>query len=58
MKVFTRVKKLVDHLFTNHLLATNTTLGIFFLGAGDVIQQNIEKRYYDEKVYEKKRTGN
>lgn len=58
MKLFTRVKKLVDHLFTNHLLVTNTSLGIFFLGAGDVIQQNIEKRLYDGKEYEKKRTGN
>ncbi|KAG8192204.1 hypothetical protein JTE90_009965 [Oedothorax gibbosus] len=58
MRLFGRVQKFVDRLFSKHLLVTNTTLGIFFLGAGDVIQQNVEKRFYHEKEYEKKRTGN
>ncbi|GIY06935.1 mpv17-like protein 2 [Caerostris darwini] len=58
MKLFTRIKNITEHLFSKHLLVTNTSLGVFFLGLGDAIQQNIEKKMYPEKVYENRRTRN
>ncbi|XP_054706587.1 mpv17-like protein 2 [Uloborus diversus] len=58
MKYFSRFKNLVDRLFTKHLFVTNTSVGILFLGAGDVIQQMIEKHQFEGKTFETKRTRN
>ncbi|GFW38018.1 mpv17-like protein 2 [Trichonephila clavipes] len=58
MKIYSRLKNIADQLFSKHLLVTNTSLGIFFLGLGDAIQQNIEKKLYLGKEYETKRTRN
>lgn len=57
MKLFTKIKKLVNHMFTKHLLITNVSLDTFFLGLGDVVQQSIEKQIYVGKEYDEKRTG-
>ncbi|KFM57275.1 Mpv17-like protein 2, partial [Stegodyphus mimosarum] len=58
MKFLTRVKYVSDYFFKKHLLLTNTGIGVMFLGAGDAIQQNIEKKLYHGKVYDTRRTGN
>lgn len=52
-----KLRNITSTLFTKHLFITNTTAGILFIGAGDVIQQKIERKLYKDKQYEVKRTG-
>lgn len=56
--IVSKLKSVTHTLFTKHLFVTNTAIGIFFIGAGDVLQQNIERKLYEGKTFEKKRTGN
>ncbi|XP_071034463.1 mpv17-like protein 2 [Parasteatoda tepidariorum] len=58
MSFVSRLKNLTNKLFTKHLFITNTTLGVFFFGVADVVQQNIEMKLYEGKPYEAKRTAN
>lgn len=58
MSIFNNLKKTIDRLFTRHLLLTNTAIAVGFMGAGDAIQQILEKKLGDEKPFDKKRTRN
>lgn len=51
-----KLRNITSTLFTKHLFITNTVSGILFIGAGDIIQQKIERKLYKEKKYEIKRT--
>ena len=55
--IFSKLRNITSTLFTKHLFLTNTTTGILFIGAGDVIQQSIERKLFKGKKYEIKRTG-
>lgn len=55
--VLSKLRNITSTLFTKHLFITNTAAGILFIGAGDIVQQNIERKLYKDKQYEIKRTG-
>ncbi|XP_023232633.1 mpv17-like protein 2 [Centruroides sculpturatus] len=58
MAMINYLKRTVNKLFTRHLLLTNTAIAVGFMGAGDAIQQVLEKKLGEEKPFDKTRTRN
>ncbi|UYV79490.1 MPV17L2 [Cordylochernes scorpioides] len=56
--MFSKLRHVVNKMFTKHLLVTNTAIGCLSMTAGDVAQQFLEKKIIQEKDYDPKRTRN